>query len=140
MVNVPEGAELALDVRLDGVAEGVLVTATVQAPLVAECARCLDLFASSAEIRFTELFAQDASEDDADGYLLVGDLLDLEPALRDALVLEFPLAPLCSDDCPGLCPECGVRIAEAGTGHGHAEAGADRIPDGTPVPEERKEG
>ena len=139
MVNVPEGAELAVDVLLEGVAEGVLVTATVQAPLVGECARCLDLFASSTEVRFTELFARDASEEDADGYLLVGDLLDLEPALRDALVLELPLAPLCAEDCPGLCSVCGVRLAEAGPEHSHA-TGADLKPDGMPVPEERKEG
>lgn len=139
MVNVPEDAELALDVHFEGVAEGVLVTATVRAPLVGECARCLDLFASSTEVRFTELFTRDASEEDADGYLLVGDLLDLEPALRDALVLELPLAPLCADDCRGLCPECGVRLAEAGPEHSHA-TGADRTPDGMPVPEERKEG
>jgi uncharacterized protein len=140
MVTVPEGAELALDVRLEGVAEGVLVTATVRAPLVGECARCLDLFASATEVRFTELFTHDAGEDDADGYLLVGDLLDLEPALRDALVLELPLAPLCTDDCPGLCPECGVRLTEACHEHGHADPGAERTPDGTPAPEDRTEG
>ncbi len=139
LVNVPEGAELELDVRLEGVAEGVLVTATVRAPLVGECARCLDLFASAIEVRFTELFVYDASDDDADGYLLDGDLLDLESALRDALVLELPLAPLCADDCPGLCSECGVRLADAGAGHGHADVGTDLTPDGTPVPDTRKE-
>jgi uncharacterized protein len=139
LVNVPEGAELELDVRLEGVAEGVLVTATVRAPLVGECARCLDLFTSSTEVRFTELFAHEAGDDEADGYLLDGDLLDLEPALRDALVLELPLAPLCADDCPGLCSECGVRLADAEAGHGHADAGTDLTPDGTPVPDTRKE-
>ena len=139
LVNVPEGAELELDVQLEGVAEGVLVTATVRAPLVCECARCLDLFASATEVRFTELFAYDVSGDDVDGYLLDGDLLDLEPALRDALVLELPLAPLCTDDCPGLCSECGVRLADAGAEHGHADAGTDRTPGGTPVPDGRKE-
>ncbi len=139
LVNVPEGAELELDVKLEGVAEGVLVTATVRAPLVGECARCLDLFASSTEVRFTELFTYEASDDDADGYLLDGDLLNLEPALRDALVLELPLAPLCADDCPGLCSECGIRLADAGPGHAHADAGTDLTPDGTPVPDTRKE-
>ncbi len=139
LVNVPEGADLELDVRLERVAEGVLVTGTVRAPLVGECARCLDLFTSATEVRFTELFTHDASDDDADGYLLDGDLLDLEPALRDALVLELPLAPLCAEDCPGLCSECGVRLADAGTEHAHADAGTDRTPDGTPVPETRKE-
>ena len=140
LVNVPEGADLELDVRLERVTDGVLVTGTVRAPLVGECARCLDLFASATEVRFTELFTHDASDDDADGYLLDGDLLDLEPALRDALVLELPLAPLCAEDCQGLCPECGVRLADAGPEHSHAPAAEDRRPDGMPVPEERKEG
>jgi uncharacterized protein len=139
LVSVPEGAELALDVQLEGVADGVLVTAAVRAPLVGECARCLDLFTSATEVRFTELFAYEASEDDGDGYLLDGDLLDLEPALRDALVLDLPLAPLCADDCPGLCAECGVRLVDAEPGHGHAEADIDLTPDGTPVPDSRKE-
>lgn len=139
LVSVPEGAELELDVQLERVTEGVLVTGTVRAPLVGECARCLDLFASATEVRFTELFTHEAGDDDADGYLLDGDLLDLEPALRDALVLELPLAPLCAEDCPGLCSECGARLADAGAGHGHADAGTERTPDGTPVPETRKE-
>ena len=135
LVSVPEGAELELDVELERVTEGVLVTGTVRAPLVGECARCLDMFASATEVRFTELFTHEAGDDDADGYLLDGDLLDLEPALRDALVLELPLAPLCAEDCPGLCSECGVRLADAGAGHGHADADTDQTPDGTPVPE-----
>jgi uncharacterized protein len=139
LVSVPEGAELELDIQLERVTDGVLVTGTVRAPLVGECARCLEMFASSAEVRFTELFTHEAGDDEADGYLLDGDLLDLELALRDALVLELPLAPLCAEDCPGLCSECGVRLADAGAGHGHADAGTDQTPDGTPVPEKRKE-
>jgi uncharacterized protein len=139
LVSVPEEAELELDIQLERVTDGVLVTGTVRAPLVGECARCLDMFASSTEVRFTELFTHDAGDEEADGYLLDGDLLDLEPALRDALVLELPLAPLCAEDCPGLCSECGVRLADAGAGHGHADAGTDQTPDGTPVPETRKE-
>ena len=141
LVSVPEGAELELDIQLERVTEGILVTGTVRAPLVGECARCLDLFASATEVRFTELFTHEASDEDdaAEGYLMDGDLLDLEPALRDALVLELPLAPLCAEDCPGLCSECGIRLADAGAGHGHADAGTDPTPDGTPVPETRKE-
>jgi uncharacterized protein len=143
LVSVPEGAELELDLRLERVTDGVLVTGTVRAPLVGECARCLDMFASATEVRFTELFTHGPGDEDADGYLLDGDLLDLEPALRDALVPELPLAPLCADDCPGLCSECGVRLADAGAGHGHGgaggDAGKDQSPDGTPVPDTRKE-
>jgi uncharacterized protein len=149
LVSIPEGADLQLHVQLEGVSEGTLVTATVTGPLTGECARCLDPFTSATEVRLQELYAYEAAGDeaedgdDADRYLMAGDLLDLEPALRDALVLELPLSPLCSDDCPGLCVECGVRLADAGAGHGHATDGADQqdrpTPDGIPVPELRKE-
>jgi len=130
LARVPAGAELDLDIQLEGVTEGVLVTATVTGPLAGECARCLEAFSSEFKVRFQELFvlATDAERaDDAetdDSYLLDGSgLLDLEPAVRDAIVLELPLSPLCEDDCQGLCVECGVRLADAEPGHGHEQRG-----------------
>lgn len=123
MVRVPAGADLELDVQLEGVTEGVLVTATVTAPLAGECARCLEPFASATSVRFQELFVAADDGAEPDGYVLDGGLLDLEPALRDALVLELPLSPLCGDDCEGLCAQCGVRLADAPPGHGHDERG-----------------
>jgi uncharacterized protein len=53
---------------------------------------------------------------------LDGDRLDLEPVVRDAIVLALPMSPRCRPDCPGLCIECGLPLAEAGPDHGHAEA------------------
>jgi len=123
LVHVPEGSDIALEVRLEEVSEGVLVTAELTAPLAGECARCLDEFTSSTQVRFQELFAAEPGGSGDDGYLLDGDLLDLEPALRDALVLDLPLSPLCSADCPGLCSYCGVRLADAEAGHRHADDG-----------------
>jgi uncharacterized protein len=123
MVRVPEGGELLLEVQLEDVSDGVLVTGAVTAPLIGECARCLDEFTSSTQVRFCELFAVQASESEDDGYLLDGDLLDLEPALRDVLVLELPLSPLCREDCPGLCSRCGVKLADAEPGHSHPDDG-----------------
>lgn len=123
MVRIPQGGELDLDVQLENVSDGVLVTAEVNAPLVGECARCLDEFAASTQVRFCELFAAEAEESEDDGYLLDGDLLDLEPALRDALVLDLPLSPLCGDDCAGLCSTCGVKLADAEPGHSHPDDG-----------------
>lgn len=128
LVRVPEGALLQLDVQLEDVSEGVLVTAEVSAPLAGECARCLDEFTSSTRVRFQELFvskprgmtgSDTADGTGDDGYLLDGDLLDLEPALRDALVLDLPLSPLCDADCQGLCSTCGIRLADAEPGHEH---------------------
>ena len=130
LARVPAGAELELEVQLEGVAEGVLVTATVSGPLAGECARCLEPFTSAAKVRFQELFTLDADPDpmdglgDADSYRLdASGLLDLEPALRDAIVLELPLSPLCEDGCQGLCVECGVRLADAEPGHRHEQRG-----------------
>jgi len=123
MVRVPEGGKLRVDVLLEDVTDGVLVTASVAAPLAGECARCLDEFSSSTHVRFRELFATEAGGSGDDGYVLDGDLLDLEPALRDALVLDLPLSPLCKQDCPGLCSTCGVRLADAAADHGHPDEG-----------------
>lgn len=127
LARIPAGADLELGVQLEGVSEGVLVTATVAAPMVGECARCLEPFRSATTVRFQELFvpAEDAGQDEeTDSYLLDGSgMLDLEPALRDAMVLELPLSPLCEEGCRGLCPECGVRLADAEPGHGHEQRG-----------------
>jgi uncharacterized protein len=122
---VPVGAEVSLDLRFEAVSEGVLVTGSAVAPLSGECARCLDPVTSTTEASFQELYlyqpgAKDG-EDDGEARYLDGDLLDLEPAFRDAVVLALPLSPLCREDCPGLCPECGARLAEAGPDHGHGD-------------------
>jgi uncharacterized protein len=126
MVGVPEGADIELDIRLEAVMEGVLVSGTARAPLSGECARCLDPLTSSIEVDFQELYVypdtrsgESAEEDER---RLEGDLIDLEPIVRDAMVLALPLSPLCQDDCPGLCSDCGVRLAEAGPDHHHDAA------------------
>ncbi|WP_344918105.1 YceD family protein [Streptosporangium oxazolinicum] len=119
MIGVPKDVDVELDIRLEAVMEGVLVTGTAQAPLRGECARCLEPVISRSEVGFQELFfysAEDAAEGDP---LLDGELLDLEPVFRDAVVLTLPLSPVCGEDCAGLCAECGVRLADAEPGHGH---------------------
>ncbi|MBB5627851.1 uncharacterized protein BJ981_003550 [Sphaerisporangium krabiense] len=124
MIGVPQGAEIELDLRLEAVMEGVLVTGTASAPLSGECSRCLDPLTSRVEVGFQELFfysAEDAAEDDP---VLDGELLDLEPTFRDAVVLALPLSPVCGDDCPGLCVDCGVKLADAGPDHRHEKVDA----------------
>ncbi|HEX4831270.1 MAG TPA: YceD family protein [Trebonia sp.] len=125
LVLVPAGADVALDLRFEAVTEGVLVTGSAVAPLAGECARCLDPVSSNLEVSFQELYLYEpgAQDEEADGEerYLDGELLDLEPAFRDAVVLALPLSPLCREDCPGLCPECGAHLAEAGPDHGHGD-------------------
>ncbi len=124
LIGVPVGAELDLDLRLESVMEGVLVSGTVRAPLAGQCGRCLDPFIDELEVDIQELFVYpDSTTDettDADEVSrLEQDLLDLEPVLRDAVVLALPLTPLCRPDCAGLCPTCGGRLDELPVDHDH---------------------
>jgi uncharacterized protein len=125
LVLVPAGGDVALDLRFEAVSEGVLVTGSAMAPITGECARCLDPLTSEMEVSFQELYRYlpDPGEDENDGEerFLDGDYLDLEPAFRDAVVLTLPLSPLCREDCPGLCAECGVKLADVGPDHGHGD-------------------
>ena len=124
VLGVTPGSPLQLDLRLESVVEGVLVTGTVVATVTGECVRCLDPVSSTLQVELQELYLhpgreRDEAGDDPDELrTLEGDLLDLEPALRDAVVLALPLRPLCREDCPGLCSECGARLA-ADPGHRH---------------------
>jgi uncharacterized protein len=125
VLGVPSGSPLELQIRLESVMEGVLVSATAQAAVAGECVRCLDPISRSVEASLQELYAypgrERADDDETELPELEGDLIDLEPELRDAVVLALPLQPLCRDDCPGLCPECGARLADD-PGHVHETA------------------
>ena len=116
VLRVPEGSPVEIDLRLEAVMEGVLVTGTARAALEGECARCLEPIHDDVEARFQELYVyiehQTSHDEDDDVSRLQDDLVDLEPQLRDAVVLELPFQPMCEPDCPGLCPECGARLAE----------------------------
>ena len=122
VLGVPEGSPVELDLRLEAVMEGVLVTGTASAALEGECVRCLEPISDEVEVRFQELFVYDDQDVDPDEELEVSklqdDLVDLEPLLRDAVVLALPFQPLCTEDCPGLCAECGARLADD-PAHGH---------------------
>ncbi len=134
VIGVRKGAELEVELRMESVMEGVLVTGTVHAPLSGECVRCLEPLAREGSADFQEMFSYpdtdgparrpaEPGEDEGDEerLFLQGDLFDLEPVLRDAVVLSLPLQPVCREDCPGLCPECGVPLAQ-NPDHQHGEA------------------
>lgn len=124
LVAIDAGAALDLDLRLESVSEGVLVTGTVSAPTTGECSRCLGPVSGHIEITLTELFAyphsatEATTESDEVGHV-VNDVVDLEQPIIDAVGLALPFAPLCGPDCPGLCPRCGIPLAEAEPGHHH---------------------
>ncbi|HEX3823227.1 MAG TPA: YceD family protein [Mycobacteriales bacterium] len=121
LVSVPAGATVELDVRLESVVEGVLVSLEVHAPLAAECGRCLDPVSTVLDVPVAELFVYEPEADDDEVPVVDGDFVDLEPLLRDAIVLALPLNPVCDGDCPGLCVTCGARLADVEPDHRHDE-------------------
>lgn len=127
VIGLPAGSELHLDLRLEAVMEGVLVSGTATGTAVGECVRCLREITLPVSATITELFAyegrrQDVHENDEDYEplpTLLGDVIDLEEAVTDALVIGLPFQPLCRPDCAGLCPDCGERLDDVEPGHAH---------------------
>jgi uncharacterized protein len=124
LISVPEGSDIELDLSLTSVSEGVYVSGAVRGSLSGECGRCLNEINRSFEVSIAELFAyedsttEETTDEDEVGRMH-GDLLDLEPVVRDAVVLTLPTNPLCRPDCPGLCPECGVHFDDLPVDHNH---------------------
>jgi uncharacterized protein len=126
LISVPPGSDVELDLVLTSVSEGVYVSGNVRASLQGECGRCLNEISRSFEVPIAELFAyadsttEETTDEDEVGRMQ-GDLFDLEPAVRDAVVLTLPTNPLCREDCPGLCPECGVHFDDLPADHSHED-------------------
>ena len=124
LIGVPEGAPVQLDLRLESVMEGVLVSGEVTVPLVGSCARCLDEVEDTLELDVQELYAYEGSTTEATSEedevrRIEGDFLDLAPLVRDTVVLNLPLAPVCTEDCAGLCVDCGQRLDDLPADHHH---------------------
>jgi uncharacterized protein len=111
VIGVPPGSPVELDLRLESVVEGVLVSGTATVEVRGECVRCLGEVYGQVQVDIQELFVYPGAEPDNDlASRLQGDLIDLEPLLRDEVVLDLPFQPLCRDDCLGLCVECGANV------------------------------
>lgn len=115
LVGVPEGSEMGLDLRLESVHEGILVSGTVVVDVVGECGRCLDpldyeMDAPVQELYYFENPMLPGEDDEDEQYLVEDDVVDLEPVLRNAIVSALPFQPVCREDCAGLCVECGARL------------------------------
>ncbi|MBA3233381.1 MAG: DUF177 domain-containing protein [Propionibacteriales bacterium] len=122
LIGVPSGSRLELQLRLEAVMEGVLVSGEATAQLAGECARCLELIEDDLAVDLQELYVYPESEAEEDeASRLDGEFLDLEPVVRDAVVLALPFRPVCQPDCPGLCLECGERLVDD-PGHAHEES------------------
>lgn len=124
MIGFRAGEVLEMDLRLEAVSEGVLVSGEVHGTAIGECVRCLEEFETDVDIAVTELFAYPGSAtsettDEDEIYRIEDELIDLEPVVTDSVGLSLPLQPVCDEDCPGLCSVCGIRLAIADSGHSH---------------------
>jgi uncharacterized protein len=111
IVTIPIGTEIDIDGRLESVHEGILVTANVQAQANSECSRCLDPLKLEVDVEFQELFAYSLT--DEDDLVISEESINLEQVVRDAVVLSLPFQPICSNDCEGLCADCGTKWVDS---------------------------
>jgi uncharacterized protein len=128
LLSVKSGEIIEVDLRIQSVDEGVLATGRVIATATGECTRCLAPITWPIDENFTELYyyeitggrsnskrstrsksdkEEDLDLDEDDLQFMVGDDIDLEPAIRDAVILNLEVNPLCQEDCPGLAENHG---------------------------------
>ena len=135
LVSIPVGGVIEVDVRLESVTEGILITADIYAIAKGECIRCLDPVEIKIDRRFQELYryeatnqmgrkskkrAEPADDLDIDDELMMdGDIMDLEAPIRDAIVLDLPINTLCRANCLGICPGCGEKWEKLPEDHVH---------------------
>lgn len=107
-----------VELLIESVLDGILVTGSSDVRITGDCVRCLEPLDRSLDITFRQFFTYPGAEvetdtdEDEDIVAMDGPLLDLRPAFRDATLLALPLSPTCRNDCPGLCPQCGFRMAD----------------------------
>ena len=134
---IPDGEAIEIDLRVAAVSEGILASAAVRATAIGECTRCLDRIELELDEQFHELYIYERDprakkgkhrqekeiivEDEDEVLMVEEDRIDLEPPIRDALILNLPVNPLCSEDCLGLCSTCGVKWADLPQDHAHEQ-------------------
>ena len=134
LIAVPEGDVIEADIRLESVTEGVLLSAEIYAVAIGECIRCLESVEVVIDRKIQELYRyeptnekgrkkrrddEDIDLDIDDELQMQGDLMNLEIPIIDAIILTLPVNPLCSEECLGLCPDCGEKWASLLEDHAH---------------------
>lgn len=123
VIAIEPTSEISLHGKIESVSTGVLVTCEISSVAHGECVRCLDSIKLQIHSRIQELYYYalpvELDEDDDEPLLITEERINLLAPIRDAVILDLPLQPHCSEDCLGLCPDCGEKVAENPTGHAH---------------------
>ena len=118
--KVTGGGAVSLSLLLEVLAEGVLVTGSVSGTLEMECSRCLVEFESPFEVEMHEVYTYPDQPVVEEGFVVWDDMVDLIPAIRDAVLPAVPVSPLHDPECKGLCATCGQDLNVADCGHSHS--------------------
>jgi uncharacterized protein len=94
--------------RLEALSDGIVVNGVITSTWHGTCRRCAVPATGTLSSEVHELYQQVVT--DAEAFELVGDQLDLTPMVREVMVLDAPISPLCRDDCKGLCLQCGLDL------------------------------
>lgn len=108
------GESVEISLVLESLTNGITVHGSARARWQGECRRCLRPLEGPLECMFDELWQ--TTLEDPDAWRIEGDQIDLLPMVREGVLLAIPAGPLCSEDCPGICPECGRDLAEGPCG------------------------
>jgi uncharacterized protein len=123
IIAIEAGTNLAVVGKVESVSTGVLASFEISSQADGECVRCLDSITIMIQTAIQELYyysiPDELGEDEEEPLLINEEKIDLLPPIRDAVILDLPLQPHCSEECLGLCPDCGEKIAENPTGHDH---------------------
>ncbi len=143
--------DLQLDENDPGIQDVLALTATVHAQemnflvegelnglLLHECVRCLETFATPAELSFRAVYHdperrqskgakavhEDSRAEETDCHSVVEQRIELQEMLREQLILSIPMQPLCSEGCQGLCQVCGQNMNVQGCGCKEVKTGS----------------
>jgi len=105
--RVAPDADVTVSTRLESMSDGIVVTAHLAVPWHDTCRRCLVDLDEAVDVTVQELYQVLVTAEDA--FPIVGEQIDLTQMVRESILLELPLAPLCRVDCAGICPICGAN-------------------------------
>ncbi len=106
--------------RVSRTPQGILIQGEFEGKAPAECVRCLEGFNQTLQTSFDELYAFNRRSETESELILPEDAnVDLEPLLREYMLIEYPIRPVCSPECKGLCSVCGQNLNEELCEHYH---------------------
>ena len=117
LARISDDSPLWLDLRLEALVDGIHVSGTIRAAAAVQCRRCLKVSEAPLHLDLAETFLYPGEGEADEPYRVVNEQIDLESAVRDAVMLALPLNPLCTDGCRGLCTTCGADLNEVDCGH-----------------------